>query len=92
MAVVMIAIVTKSNKQYFAFPCTRELSKNCEVLFPSDHPIYFIPQIYTGMMQTSRESTLNRTAGKAILGFFYGPIMRSKNDVLSIHMTLPSSK
>lgn len=82
MTVVMIAIVTKSNEQYFACPCTRELSKNCEVLFPSDYPMFSIPQIYTGMMQTSRESTLNGTAGKAILGFLDWEMTYSKDSTI----------
>jgi hypothetical protein len=82
MTVVVIAIVTQSNEQYFACPCTRELSKNCEVLFPGDYPTFSIPQIYTGMMQTSRESTLNGTAGKAIMGFLDWEMTYSKNSTI----------
>jgi hypothetical protein len=82
MTIVMIAIVAQSNEQYFACPCTRELLKNCEVLFPSECPMFSIPQIYTGMMQTSRESTLNGIAGRAMLEFLDWEMTYSKDSTI----------
>ncbi|CAG8213752.1 unnamed protein product, partial [Penicillium nalgiovense] len=79
---VMIAIVTKLNEQHFACPCTGELLKDCQGLFPSGCTMFSIPQIYTGMMKTSRESTLNGTAGTAILEYLDWDMKYSKDSTI----------
>lgn len=75
----VIAIVTQLHGQRLACPCTRELFKNCQELFPSRCTMFSIAQIYTGMMKTSPGSTLYGAAGKAIWEFLDWDIKYSNN-------------
>lgn len=76
-----IVVVTKLGARYFAIPCTEELLKNCQQLFPTRGIMFSIAQIYTGMIKISSDSTLHGPAGMAVLQFLDWDIHYAINDI-----------
>jgi hypothetical protein len=77
---VPIVVVTKLGERYFAIPCTEELLKNCQQLFPYRGIMFTIAQVYTGMMKTCPGLTLQGPVGMAILQFLDWEIDHAVDD------------